>query len=197
MTRTHALFAAALGLLLAAMAVPRRPGTAEDPSPVGVPSPVALAVLVDRSASMGGGRLDGARSAMAETLASLRPSDRFALLSFAEDARVDLPLARAGHNRPRADTAVSRMIPAGPTRLAAGLAAGLRELHRAPEGSTRRIVVLTDPATARTRDDVRVTGALTRLAAERGVEIELRSVPRSGPSAARAPTPDMWVRVRP
>jgi Ca-activated chloride channel family protein len=54
--------------------------------------PTDLVVMFDRSGSMSGDPIEFARAAVRELVAQLGPEDRFALVSYASEARVDVPL---------------------------------------------------------------------------------------------------------
>lgn len=92
--------------------------------------PGALAVVLDRSGSMHGAPLEGAKRALIGLVERLDPTDTFALVTFDDDAQVVVP------GGPLADKdEVVRRIAAletgGCTDLGAGHLRGIRELKRA------------------------------------------------------------------
>ncbi|HEU0113496.1 MAG TPA: VWA domain-containing protein, partial [Thermomicrobiales bacterium] len=110
-------------------------------------APLDLALVVDRSGSMAGGKLDLAKQAIDEALRRLGDDDRMAVVAY--DDQIDLlqPLAAA---TPRVVTrsrlALAGIAPRGATNLGGGWLTGCRELTFAPaeEGRVRRALLLTD-----------------------------------------------------
>lgn len=177
MSKTLALFAAALGLLVWAGSTlapqPSCPAKVGAEATARVTRPVALTVLVDRSASMEGARLAEARAWAREAIADLRPTDRVSVVSFAADERVELPLTPLGSASERIDGALARLRAGGSTELEGGLAAALRQLHTAPPGSDRRVLVLTD-AFRSGQAMPAVLGGLLHLALSRGIRVDVK-----------------------
>src|SRR5690349_20340001 len=105
--------------------------------------PSTLEVVLDRSGSMEGGRLSGARTALTSLVDRLDPRDHFGLVLF--DDRVDVAVP-AGPLTDKA--AVKRAIAAvhtrGNTDLSGGYLRGLQEARRvaAPAGAT--VLVISD-----------------------------------------------------
>ncbi|MGY1777766.1 VWA domain-containing protein [Geodermatophilus sp. SYSU D00804] len=92
--------------------------------------PAALVVVLDRSGSMAGERLHGARRALADLVDRLDPDDRFGLVVFDNKVDVVVPV------QPCADKeSLKRRIRAveagGTTDLSAGYLRGLQEARRA------------------------------------------------------------------
>jgi Ca-activated chloride channel homolog len=92
--------------------------------------PSSLQVVLDRSGSMAGAPLEGAKQALAALIQRLDPADNFGLVTFDNDAQV---VVAAG---PLADKAavvasITAVHPGGSTDLGAGYLRGLRELRRA------------------------------------------------------------------
>lgn len=114
------------------------------PAADGPPRPPAtVQVVLDRSGSMGGERLDAATRALAALVDRLRPDDRLGVVTFDDEAHVVVPCG------PVADRAAVRALvraigPGGCTNLSAGLLRGLQEARRAagPAGAT--VVLLSD-----------------------------------------------------
>lgn len=102
--------------------------------------PASLQVVLDRSGSMSGAPLEGAKKALVALVRRLQPSDNFGLVTFDDSAQVVVP---AG---PLADKeSVIRLIEVvhsgGSTDLSAGYLRGLREIRRvATAGGTLLVV---------------------------------------------------------
>ncbi|MGH7579235.1 MAG: vWA domain-containing protein, partial [Gemmatimonadales bacterium] len=109
-------------------------------------TPVNIALVLDRSGSMAGGKLDLARQAAERALALLQPDDRFSVVVY--DDRVDLitpasPATQA--ERTRAADRLSRIEPRGSTDLCSGWLTGCEQVGReVSEESVGRCLLLTD-----------------------------------------------------
>lgn len=99
----------------------------------------AYAVMLDESRSMRGSKSVAAALVAAVLLLNLRPEDEYAVIGFAEEARV---IRVMGQRRARDRTLqdILNMRPAGCTDVATGLESGLIELHKV--GISRRIGIL-------------------------------------------------------
>lgn len=102
--------------------------------------PSSLQIVLDRSGSMHGAPLEGAKRALAALVQRLEPTDNFGLVTFDDQAQVVVP---AG---PLTDkTAVLARIAdvdsGGSTDLGAGYLRGLRELRRVATGSGTLLVI--------------------------------------------------------
>lgn len=100
----------------------------------------SFVLVVDRSGSMS--QNDGigqAQRALTSFIRQVRPEDEVALVSFADDVRVDRPF---GSDRQSLTAAVQALRPEGRTRLHDAIAAGVRLLHR--RQGLRVVVFLTD-----------------------------------------------------
>ena len=105
--------------------------------------PVAIALVIDRSGSMAGRKLEAACSAAQQLVRQLTPADRVAVISFDHSVRTEVPLMAP-------DAAVIERIgqirSGGQTALFDGWGAGVEALHKAPglEGHQKRVLLLTD-----------------------------------------------------
>src|SRR6476659_6365083 len=104
--------------------------TAPTPEPAAERSPRTLVVVLDRSGSMAGERLDGAKAALTALVDRLDPADRFGLVTFDDDVTVEIaaaPMTDKGATKRRIDG----VQPGGMTNLSAGYLRGLQEAQRA------------------------------------------------------------------
>jgi len=99
--------------------------------------PSTLIVVLDRSGSMGGGRLEGAKRALLSLVDRLSPTDRFGLVTFDDQVRVEVPGATLT-DKPAVRARIEHIQPGGCTNLSAGYLRGLQEARRvaADEGAT-------------------------------------------------------------
>lgn len=101
--------------------------------------PLSVAVAIDRSWSMSGGRLAVARSAAHTFLGELRPEDEAMLIAVGSEVDVLTPLSR---DRQAQHQAVARLEPWGTTRLRDAILRALDALRDAH--GRRALVVLSD-----------------------------------------------------
>ncbi len=105
--------------------------------------PSTLEVVLDRSGSMGGGRLDAAKTALLNLVDRLDPTDRFGLVAF--DDRIDV-VAAAGPLRDKAAVkrAIADLHPRGSTDLSSGYIRGLQEARRVAGDNGATVLLVSD-----------------------------------------------------
>jgi Ca-activated chloride channel family protein len=111
-------------------------------------SPLNLAVLVDRSGSMSGSKLDSVKLALARLIDQLGEGDRLSIVEF--DDRVDVlvePTLVA--DKATLKAAINRITARGATNMADGLrmATQLEQVNAGQPGISDRIMVFTDAVT--------------------------------------------------
>ncbi len=130
--------------------------------------PINLGIVIDRSTSMKGQRLDQVRSAVLTILRDLQPEDTASIVAFSDKAEVvisptqakDLAAARARLSLLQAD---------GGTEIARGLSLGLEQLHRSfSKEGVSHLVLLTD---GRTYGDEDLCLQLAEQAMQSGITI--------------------------
>ena len=144
----------------------------------GARRPLNLGLVVDRSTSMRGERLEKVVAAVELLLDRLAPDDALALVSFSDRAEVVLPAAVLGATQADRDTAAAWRDPrrrlralaaSGGTEIYQGLRAGLDEVARlAAEDRTGHLILLTD---GHTYGDADHCLRLAAAAAARGIGI--------------------------
>lgn len=115
-------------------------------APTAVRVPTDLVVVLDRSGSMAGEPIATALAVLRELIAGLADGDRFALVSYASDARVDIPLESAsGTARERWSQQIAALAADGGTHMSGGLDLGHAVLAEADRpGAAARLIVLSD-----------------------------------------------------
>ncbi len=89
-------------------------------------TPTDFVVVLDRSGSMAGAKIEHARAAVRELISQLSPDDRFALVSYSSGAGVSIPLASATADaRQRWRGTVANLRTGGGTNMSSGLEAAL------------------------------------------------------------------------
>lgn len=106
-------------------------------------TPSTLVVVLDRSGSMGGGKLEGAKRALLSLVDRLSPTDRFGLVTFDDRVRVDVPAGTLA-DKPAVKAAISHIHPGGCTNLSAGYLRGLQEARRAAGDAGATVLLVSD-----------------------------------------------------
>lgn len=115
--------------------------TAPTPTSTVVRQPATLQVVLDRSGSMGGDRLDGAKTALIALVDRLDPTDNFGLVAFDNSVQIVVP-AGPLTNKPAVKQAIAAIDAGGNTDLSSGYLRGLQEARRVagPTGATLLLV---------------------------------------------------------
>jgi Ca-activated chloride channel family protein len=101
--------------------------------------PLHLALVLDRSGSMAGRKLEVARECAAFVARRLAPTDELALVAYDDEVSLVAPLAPVDQQALLA--AIAQIPPGGQTNLSGGWLKGVEELGRASgEGACRRTV---------------------------------------------------------
>ncbi len=107
---------------------------------------VDLVVVLDRSGSMAGQKIDDARQAIIQMLRRLSPEDRLSLVVYDTAIQTLFPLTPMTEaQRRRFATLVEQVMPGGGTNLGGGLSAGIDALRQVPsEGRQRKVILISD-----------------------------------------------------
>jgi Ca-activated chloride channel family protein len=108
--------------------------------------PLSLAVVIDRSGSMGGTPIQNAKRAAAELVDQLRPEDAFAIVTYSSTDELVMPIGRASDAaKQAAHAAIDKIFDDGGTCISCGLTRGAAELARSPvAGGLHRMVLISD-----------------------------------------------------
>ena len=94
--------------------------------------PLDVAFVLDRSGSMGDGKIELARDAILQGIAMLQPADRFAVVAYDNAIDVVTPLTPADREaRENAEVALRRIHPRGGTNLSGGWLSGCQQVAEA------------------------------------------------------------------
>lgn len=107
--------------------------------------PVNLALVIDRSGSMQGDRIEQAREAALELVRRLDRNDIISLVAYDSDVEVLIPAQRVGQVR-GLEAAIRGLTPRGMTALHGGVTRGAEEVRRHIEeaGYVHRVILLSD-----------------------------------------------------
>ncbi|MFL5355274.1 vWA domain-containing protein [Archangium sp.] len=131
-------------------------------------SPVNLAVVIDRSGSMSGYKLQQAKQAARHLVGLLGPEDRLAIVHYGSDVKSLPSLAATPANRERMLQYIEGIWDDGGTNIGAGLHAGRAHLETA-KGNYRvnRIILMSDgQATEGITEDAGLTEVVKGIRAE-------------------------------
>jgi Ca-activated chloride channel family protein len=102
-----------------------------------------MVIVLDRSGSMQGRKIEDARQAVLMLLSNLSPKDRFALVTYSDGVQHVSPLNKVTENhREQLETLIHRITASGGTNLGAGLQAAINLLASVAENKNARKVIL-------------------------------------------------------
>jgi Ca-activated chloride channel family protein len=165
LVQTHVLKGSAGQVSLELTLAAGRPG---DDTPVGRRG-TDLVVVLDRSGSMQGAKLDYARRALQQLLSGLAGDDRFALFSYSDTVQKHCDLLPADDlNRGLMHSAVNGIFAGGATNLGEGLRAGIELITSAGDsGRPGRVILISDGLANRGVTDPAALGRMAAAAAGR------------------------------
>lgn len=106
--------------------------------------PLNIVLVIDRSTSMQGKRIDKVKSAAGMIVENLASRDRIAIISFSDRAEVVVP-ATQPKNKPALISKIQGIMPSGGTEIFQGLSAGFKELNKVNLNNyINHLILLTD-----------------------------------------------------
>lgn len=119
-------------------------------------APLSIALVVDRSGSMRGARLEAAKAAAKDFVDVLDPEDEVCLVAYDDEVTIPLPLTKVSGFRPLLPEILSSIGTGGSTNLHAGWLEGAHQLAPKSDGSRMcRVVLLSDGKANRGLQNVR------------------------------------------
>ena len=141
-----------------------RPATASDEA-----RNVDMVIVLDRSGSMKGRKINDARQAVLKLLSNLTSKDRFALVTYSDGVQIASGLLTVTrHNRQQMEATVNGVRVGGGTNLGAGLQAGI-DLLRSSNRSTNaaKVILISDGLANKGITDVQTLSGIAAVAVER------------------------------
>ncbi len=109
--------------------------------------PLNLCLVLDRSTSMQGDKMDMVKATAIQLLRSLRPEDVLSIIAFSDYAEVIVPASLNIDNK-KQENRIQMIQASGATEIFNGLQAGLKEIRRTLDPSrVNHIILLTDGQT--------------------------------------------------
>lgn len=134
--------------------------------------PAHICLVLDRSTSMQGPRMDMVKASSANLLQQLRPQDMLSVVAFSDRAEVLVPPSRAA-SLSKSDHRISLLQTGGGTEILQGLSLGMEQLCKSSDGYLRHLILLTD---GHTYGDEQGCLALAREAAGEGISISVLGI---------------------
>lgn len=130
--------------------------------------PLNVSLVIDRSTSMQGQKMDMVKATAIQVLRTLRPQDILSVITFSDRAEVVIPAAYH-QERSKLENRIHAIQPSGATEIYQGLEAGVREVMRSVDSKRlNHIILLTD---GHTYGDEPQCLALASKLAEQGIGI--------------------------
>lgn len=108
-------------------------------------TPINLALVIDRSTSMSGDRIEKAREAAILAINMLKDDDIISIIAYDDDAHVVIPATKANNKQKLIKTINDKITPQGWTALFAGVSKGIKEVNKFhKKDQVNRIILLSD-----------------------------------------------------
>jgi Ca-activated chloride channel family protein len=104
--------------------------------------PLRLALVIDRSGSMAGPKLETTKECASFLVRRMAPTDELALVTYDDEVQLLAPLMPVQQGALLA--AVGSIFPGGSTNLSGGWLKGMEVLQQAPSDGARKVLLLTD-----------------------------------------------------
>ena len=130
---------------------------------------VDMVIVLDRSGSMKGRKINDARQAVLHLLSGLTPKDRFALITYSDRVQQisGLKYVSADHGK-QLKALVSGIRAGGGTNLGDGLQTGINVMLTAPEnGNARKLILISDGLANKGITDYARLGQMAGVAVEK------------------------------
>jgi Ca-activated chloride channel family protein len=137
--------------------------------------PLNVCLVIDRSTSMKGEKMDIVKASAIQVLRSLRPQDILSVVAFSDRAEVIIPASHQ-QDRPRLEAKLQMIQPSGATEMYQGLELGVKEVAKSLDAKrVNHIILLTD---GHTYGDEQQCLALGSKLADRGIGISCLGIGR-------------------
>jgi Ca-activated chloride channel family protein len=132
--------------------------------------PLHVALVLDRSGSMAGPKLETAKACAGYLARRLGPADQLSIVTFEDEVQLVYPLQEVGHAGRALQHAIAGIQPGGMTNLSGGWLKGTEQLRAVPGGTgPKRVLLLTDGQANRGVTDASQLQAFAKTAGDDGV----------------------------
>lgn len=140
--------------------------------------PMNIALVIDRSGSMRGEKIQNTRRAAKHLVAQLTDKDTLAIISYSDDVRVDLPASRIDASvKKQALAAIDKIRAGGSTNLSGGLFRGQAEVERnVATGQVNRVLLMSDGLANRGITDTKALSQQVQKGSQRSVSVTTMGV---------------------
>ena len=167
-SRPHLVRSSESQLLYVLLEISPRKKVEDAPAP-----PLNVCLVLDRSTSMKGEKMDVLKSAAIKVMRNLRSQDVFSMVTFSDRAEVDIAASRI-YDRSRLESRIHMLHPSGATEIYQGLKAGMEQIqHNFGREYVNHIILLTDGHTYGDEEQCR---RLAKKAAEQGVGLSAMGI---------------------
>ncbi len=135
--------------------------------------PLDLAVVLDRSGSMGGQKIHDARLAVIRLMELLSPEDRMAIITYSDDVRILSPLVAMNSTaKQMLSSYVKRIRSGGGTNLGGGLQEGIATLMpKKSDSRQRKVILISDGLANQGITDLSTLGSIAANGAEHSTHV--------------------------
>ncbi|MFD1261888.1 vWA domain-containing protein [Entomomonas asaccharolytica] len=135
-------------------------------------SPINLALVIDRSTSMSGDRIEKARDAAIMTVNMLSSEDTLSVITYDSSAEVIIPATKVTDKEKLIAKIKQNINPRGMTALFAGVSKGINQVNKhLDKEQINRIILLSDGQANVGPTSIKELSELARTAAKKGITI--------------------------
>ena len=137
-----------------------------------VASPINLALVIDRSGSMSGDRIEKAREAAIMAINMLKEDDIVSVIAYSDNAYVIIPATKAKNKAAMIKIINDTVQPGGGTALFAGVSKGIKEVNKfINKNQVNRIILLSDGQANVGPSTTKELADLGQVAAKQGIAV--------------------------